>query len=285
MNKFINAFICLIIGFIALFFGFLFINNLSNEFLEKLKVLSYILISFSVMIAILQFRENLKQSKKISDWNKKQITIQQLHNSRKILNDIANYLNNFLNTRRKRPYSVKEIHSLFGVIVNWDKLKDDEKQLLEIFFKGHIQKEDDFHNAGSNEKHLRFIFYKDIGEQNEIKAILERIILTDKQLEELKLESLYYHQSWKNYDGKEFYRKLHNFLSEYEYIATGLNNNIFDIKIIDELMGSGIIQAYKTFSEYIKHLREYHHPFINIKPTIYIQFEKISTIIEERRKN
>jgi len=125
---------------------------------------------------------------------------------------------------------------------------------------------------------LRFIFYKNIEEQNEINVILERIILTDKQLEELKLENLYYHQNWKNYDGKEFYRKLHNFLSEYEYIATGVNNNVFNLKIIDELMGSGILQAYKTFSEYIKHLRSFHN-----YSTIYIQFEKIFAEIKKRR--
>ncbi len=60
---------------------------------------------------------------------------------------------------------------------------------------------------------------------------------------------------WKKYDGKFLNKSLHSFLSEYEYLATGVNNNIFEIKIVDDLMGSPVIRAYETFSLYISHLR------------------------------
>ncbi len=286
MKKVINIFICIIIGLISLFLGILFINNLSIELLEKLKILSYILISFSLIIAIMQFRENLKQSKKVSYWNKKQITVQQLHTSRKILQNTAEYLNNFLNTRRKEPYSIVEIHSFFGVVINWNILNDKEKKIFEDFFKGHIQKEDDIYNVCNGKDYLRFVFYKSIDSKKDenIKNILEKegLILTDKQLEDLKLDKFYYHQKWKNYNGKKLYKELHNFLSEYEYIATALNENIFDINIIDNLMASGIIYAYTTFKEYIKHLRHFHTPNTSLK-TIYIQFEKMTEIIKKRR--
>jgi len=284
MNKITSIFICLIIGLISLFFGYLFINNLSIEVFEKLKVLSYILISFSVMVAIFQFKENLNQNKKISDWNKNQITIQQLHNSRKYLKEAASYLNDFLNTRRKEPYNIKEIHSLLGIVVNWDKLNDKEKYLLEDILKGHIQKDEDIYNAGSEDRNLRFIFYKDIKEESSSSLeLIKRIILTDKELEERNLNDLYYHQTWKNYNGKVLYQQLHNFLGEYEYIATGVNNNIFNIEIIDDLMGTGIIQAYDTFSKYIGHLRKFHKPPSIPTSTVYIQFENLSRIIKNRR--
>ncbi|WP_457563373.1 DUF4760 domain-containing protein [Caminibacter pacificus] len=285
MNKVINVFICVIIGIITLFLSLIILNNLSNEYLEKLKILSYILISFSVLLAIFQFRSNILQNQKNAEWNKKQITIQQLHNSRKILNNISQYLNFFLNTRRNEPYKIVELHSLLGVIVNWDKLNDEEKCELESVLKGYIQKEDDIHNAGSPKRNLRFIFFKDLTDYSDIENIINKIILTDKQLEEIninlgrkrvQLSELYYHQKWKNIDGKELHRKIHNFLSEYEYIATGISNEVFSIKIINDLMGSGFIQAYKTFCVYIQHCREYHsYNSHSSKSTLYIQFENV----------
>lgn len=287
MEKIINIFICVIVGLLVLFLGFLFVNgNISSELIDKLKILSYILISLSLIIAIMQFRENLKQSKKVSYWNKKQITVQQLHTSRKVLQNTAEYLNNFLNTRRKEPYSIVEIHSFFGVVINWNILNDKEKKIFEDFFKGHIQKEDDIYNVCNGKEYLRFVFYKAIDNKKDenIKNILDKegLILTDKQLEDLKLNKFYYHQKWKNYNGKKLYKELHNFLSEYEYIATALNENIFDINIIDNLMGSGIIYAYRTFKEYIKHLRIFHTVNTSLK-TIYIQFEKMTESIKKRR--
>ena len=287
MEKIINIFICVIVGLLVLFLGFLFVNgNISSELIDKLKILSYILISLSLIIAIMQFRENLKQSKKVSYWNKKQITVQQLHTSRKVLQNTAEYLNNFLNTRRKEPYSIVEIHSFFGVVINWNILNDKEKKIFEDFFKGHIQKEDDIYNVCNGKEYLRFVFYKAIDNKKDenIKNILDKegLILTDKQLEDLKLHKFYYHQKWKNYNGKKLYKELHNFLSEYEYIATALNENIFDINIIDNLMGSGIIYAYRTFKEYIKHLRIFHTVNTSLK-TIYIQFEKMTESIKKRR--
>ncbi len=47
------------------------------------------------MIAILQFKENLKQNKKILDWNKSQIIIKQLHTLKVSLNKITDDLNNY----------------------------------------------------------------------------------------------------------------------------------------------------------------------------------------------
>jgi len=282
MEKIMNIFICIIIGLISLFLGILFVDNLPIELLEKLKILSYILISFSVAVAVLQFRTNLEQNKKNSNWNKNQITIQQLHSSRNILQKKSEYLNNYLNTRRKESYSVPEIHSFFGVVINWSILSDNEKFIFEDFFKGYIQKEDDMYNVCNGKENFRFLFYKNINnEENKnvegIKNILEKkdFILSDKQLEDLKLHKFYYHQKWRNYDGKRLYKELHNFLSEYEYIATGLNENIFEIKIINNLMGTGIIYAYKTFEEYIKHLRNFHIEDKSFK-TLYIEFEKMT---------
>ncbi len=58
------------------------------------------------MIAILQFKENLKQNKKILDWNKSQIIIKQLHTLKVSLNKITDDLNNYFKYEKKRTLIV-----------------------------------------------------------------------------------------------------------------------------------------------------------------------------------
>ncbi len=72
-------------------------------------------------------------------------------------------------------------------------MSDSEKEKLKNFFGSDIQKEDDIPNAGSVRENFRFVFYKENIPQN-VEEIIDKVKLSNKRLEEEKLNDLYYHQ-------------------------------------------------------------------------------------------
>ena len=59
------------------------------------------------------------------------------------------------------------------------------------------------------------------------------------------------------YKGREIKDSIIDYLSEYEYICSGVNNNIFDDKTVKSLLRGSIISKYKLFEKYIKHQRDF----------------------------
>lgn len=60
------------------------------------------------------------------------------------------------------------------------------------------------------------------------------------------------------YDGKEIKNIIINLLNDFEYIATGVNMNIFDEEVVKRLWRGKLIYAFKMFKNYIIHLRIEH---------------------------
>jgi hypothetical protein len=59
-------------------------------------------------------------------------------------------------------------------------------------------------------------------------------------------------------DGRDIKDTIINLLNNFEYIATGINLNIFDEEVVKKLWKSKLPYAYKMFESYINHLRTEH---------------------------
>jgi len=253
----------IIILFALLILSFIVCYNCENirEFGDYI---SKFFIAGTIIVAILQ-------QLKTKQWNKKQITIKQIHHIRSNLTSITNTLNLFLNTNRKQPYKVSEIHSIFGCIINWNLISKEDQKILEKFFKNYIQSCHDFKTIGeTNHNNLRFVFYKQIKDDS------TDIINILKKAKYITPSNNYNNQDWQNYDGYKVYKLLHSFLGEYEYIGTAINRETFDIDIVNHLMHTSIIQAYNTFEIYLKHFRKFHSG-----DTLYKEFEVMKNKIEK----
>lgn len=61
----------------------------------------------------------------------------------------------------------------------------------------------------------------------------------------------------KNINGREIKDTIIDYLSEYEYLCSGVNNEIFDNKTVNTLLRGSIIHKYILFKDYIEHQRKY----------------------------
>jgi len=181
--------------------------------LDILKIIGTFFIAISVGIAAAQFRFNRKQVEKANLWNKKQLAITQMHNSRKIIKQaIADLHGYFEVLERKNPYELYEIHDIFGV-----KLND-----------------------GS------FVFHSE-QTQEDIKK------LPKQQPEPDKYRAVQFRE---DVNGRKVKDTLLIYLGEFEYLCSGINNDVFDEKTIETLLDRSIVRAYDLFQHYINHLRD-----------------------------
>lgn len=94
------------------------------ETTNSIKVIAYFFIGCSALVATGQLIINANQAKKntnqikySNDWNKKQLAIQRIHESKSIIKKSTTYLHQTLRPRGREasdPYEVYEIHNYFG---------------------------------------------------------------------------------------------------------------------------------------------------------------------------
>ncbi|WP_294951035.1 DUF4760 domain-containing protein [Sulfurovum sp.] len=132
-------------------------------------------------------------------------------------------------SRKVMKEAIIKLHSTFGILE-----RKDPYELYEI------------HDIyGVMLKNGKFCFH---GEQTE-----EDI----KQLPDTQTDDEYRCISFRNdINGREMKDAVINYLSEYEYICSAVNNDIFDDKTVKSLLKGSIVGKYKLFEKYIKHQQE-----------------------------
>ena len=70
---------------------------------------------------------------------------------------------------------------------------------------------------------------------------------------------------------------INHVLSFFEELSTGTNEGVFDIDIVDKLLGGGILENYKCFLSYIQHFRS-----LNGSERFFDQFEKLALALLKR---
>lgn len=80
-------------------------------------------------------------------------------------------------------------------------------------------------------------------------------------------------------NGTELKRNIKIVLAQYEYLATGIQNKVFDEKTVADIVEGPMIRAFELFKPYIKHLRELHK-----SKEIYIELEKVVDRWEKTKK-
>ena len=81
----------IIFGIVIGLLLFTFLAWIPKNWFDILKVLGYLFISVSVVIAAQQFRFNREQAQYANEWNKKQLAISRLHDSRHIFKKTFNH--------------------------------------------------------------------------------------------------------------------------------------------------------------------------------------------------
>lgn len=79
-------------------------------------------------------------------------------------------------------------------------------------------------------------------------------------------------------EGADVRRRIAEFLGKYEYIATGVNTDMFDRDVVERLVKTPSINAYRIFEPYIRHLREDHH-----RPLVFKQLEELVVKFEDHK--
>jgi len=132
-------------------------------------------------------------------------------------------------SRKVMKEAITKLHSTFGILE-----RKDPYELHEI------------HDIyGVMLKDGKFCFH---GEQTE-----EEI----RQLPDTQTDDDYRCVSFrKEINGREMKDAIINYLSEYEYICSAVNNDIFDDKTVKSLLNGSIVGKYKLFEKYIKHQQE-----------------------------
>jgi hypothetical protein len=77
---------------------------------------------------------------------------------------------------------------------------------------------------------------------------------------------------------RKLVNEIHEFLNYYEYLATGIIQNILDEEVVKSLNKGNIIKAYFLFENYINHLRKHYN-----RETIYKNLETIA--LKWKREN
>lgn len=129
MKKYLFLFIGIFIGFILSIFTFIFTESIPRNVEHYVMIISYILISFSAILALFQLRQNAKKDLKEEEWNKKHLAyikineyVKSLEQQRTLLDKITvekKLIKNNKGTpisfsdRRnmKTPLDYKEIHT------------------------------------------------------------------------------------------------------------------------------------------------------------------------------
>jgi len=132
-------------------------------------------------------------------------------------------------SRKVMKESIKKLHNTLGILE-----RKDAYELYEI------------HDIyGVMLKNGKFCFH---GEQTE-KEI--------KQLPDKPMNDDYRCISFRDdINGREMKDAVINYLSEYEYICSAVNNHIFDDKTVKSLLRGSIVGKYILFEKYIKHQQE-----------------------------
>ena len=91
------------------------------------------------------------------------------------------------------------------------------------------------------------------------------------------LNNIEYDNKFKaNIDGRRVERAIISLLGEFEYICSGIKNDVYDKEVVKDLLASTIINGYFVFEYYIKHLRhDMRHGGRNIN-SLYGNFEKFA---------
>jgi hypothetical protein len=71
---------------------------------------------------------------------------------------------------------------------------------------------------------------------------------------------------------------LQDFIGFFEELATGVNLGVYDVDIVDHLMGTRVIRAFKAFEPWIERRREEYGV-----PGLYREFQTLAEAIERRR--
>lgn len=71
-------------------------------------------------------------------------------------------------------------------------------------------------------------------------------------------------------------RHIVTLLGKYEYIATGINEDMFDIDVVKKLVKTPMIDVYRIFEPYVKHLRNDHN-----KPNVFKELEIVVLKFED----
>lgn len=80
-------------------------------------------------------------------------------------------------------------------------------------------------------------------------------------------------------DGMKIERSIISLLGEFEYISSSIDNDIFDEKIVVDLLGSTIVYTYFVFEFYIKHQRHgLRHG--GDRDILYVKFENFAKRID-----
>jgi hypothetical protein len=209
-----GAFLWIILGITLGVTFILIFYNIPSNLLDIFKVLSGFIIAGSVFVASQQFKFNRKQAESLNRWNKRQLAITQIHNSRKVLAE-----------------AISELHGTFEIIETKFKIP-----LVEIH-----------DSMGIKLCSGKFIFH---GEalQEDIQKI--PIIQEGEDYNSIKF--------LENVQGREIKDAIIKYLGELEYIASGVNSNIFDKETVKKLMRYSFVRGYTIFYYYIKHLQQVH---------------------------
>jgi len=210
---------------------FAFFAWIPQNWFDILKVLGYLLISLSVVIASQQFKFNRQQAEYANRWNKKQLAISRLHDSRHTLKEFQNKLHGHLEILERdkdNPFELKEIHDIIGVRLNDGTFV--------------------FHGEHTSE---------------DIKKIPK------EQPNQDTFSALNFKEDT---DGREIKDNILNFLGEYEFICSAVNNDVFDDEIVKRLFQSNIVRIYSIFKPYIEHLQTTH----KYGKVVFCELEKVA---------
>ncbi len=191
--------------------------GLTEMSINILKVITGGILAVSAGVAAQQFSFNRKQAEYANNWNKKQLAISRLHDSRHILKELQNKLHGhleILERNKDQPFGLNNIHDSLGVRLN----------------------------DGT------FVFH---GEHTpeDIKKIPKT------QPDELLFSALNFCEDTQ---GREIKDNILDFLGEYEFICSAVNNDVFDDEIVKKLFQSNIVRIYNIFQPYIEHLQITH---------------------------
>jgi hypothetical protein len=77
---------------------------------------------------------------------------------------------------------------------------------------------------------------------------------------------------------RRVHRRLDDYLNYFEMVATGVNNEIFDIDVIDRASGTIIVRVEETYRDFVRDVRER-----EAAPTIWKETQALATAIRARR--
>jgi len=85
-------------------------------------------------------------------------------------------------------------------------------------------------------------------------------------------------------DGHKTQKSIYNLLNDYEYIAAGVHQGVFDKRIIKTLFQGPLIKAYSVFKNYIKHFNDDLNP--ERRGSVWVNMKNLAEefIVEEEKE-